>query len=233
LQTWTVYDVYTSYYAPPVRPYIAFGNQLIDPSNNFDGIKYIVPYTAEYTFSASVIISGNPLDSFYCMMVRSNGIGNEIDSYSDFIPVFPDLLTFTGVCFVTWTTVCNQGDQVTVNAFAIEGTGTGYPATIENTYTDPYTSITYYTQFDAIGTPFPSVLQPVDPNSIKRFVYSFDRPLRMQEIEAILDNTSRPIKFGQFDDPIRVIEGYINKVDIKSIIKQDASIQLKSNKILR
>jgi hypothetical protein len=233
LQTWTVYDVYTSYYAPPVRPYIAFGNQLIDPSNNFDGIKYTVPYTAEYTFSASVIISGNPLDSFYCMMVRSNGIGNEIDSYSDFIPVFPDLLTFTGVCFVTWTTICNQGDQVTVNAFAIEATGTGYPATIENTYTDPVTSTTYYTQFDAIGTPFPSVLQPVDPNSIKRLVYSFERPLRMEEIENILDNTSRPIKFGQFDDPLRVIEGYINKVDIKSIIKQDASITLKSNKILR
>ena len=233
LQTWTVFDVYTSYYAPPVRPYIAFGNQLIDPGNNFDGIKYIIPYTAEYTFSASVIISGNPLDSFYCMMVRSNGIGNEIDSYSDFIPVFPDLLTFTGVCFVTWTTICNQGDQITVNAFATEATGTGYPATIENTYTDPVTSETYYTQFDAIGTPFPDVLQPVDPNSIKRFLYSFDRPLRMEEIEAILDNTSRPIKFGQFDDPLRVIEGYINKVDIKSIIKQDASIQLKSNKILR
>jgi len=233
LQTWTVFDVYTSYYAPPVRPYIAFGNQLIDPGNNFDGIKYIIPYTAEYTFSASVIISGNPLDSFYCMMVRSNGIGNEIDSYSDFIPVFPDLLTFTGVCFVTWTTICNQGDQITVNAFATEATGTGYPATIENTYTDPVTSETYYTQFDAIGTPFPDVLQPVDPNSIKRFLYSFDRPLRMEEIEAILDNTSRPIKFGQFDDPLRVIEGYINKVDIKSIIKQDASITLKSNKILR
>jgi hypothetical protein len=55
----------------------------------------------------------------------------------------------------------------------------------------------------------------------------------MEEIEAILDNTSRPIQFGQYDDRLRVIEGYINKVDIKSIIKQDASIQLKSNKILR
>ena len=233
LQTWTVYDVYTSYYAPPIRPYIAFGNQLIDPSNNFDGIKYIVPYTAEYTFSASVIISGNPLDSFYCMVVRSNGIGNEIDSYSDFIPVFPDLLTFTGVCFVTWTTICNQGDQITINAFAIEGTGTGYPATIENTYTDPYTSTTYYTQFDAIGTPFPSVLQPVDPNSILRLIYSFERPLTMNEIEAILDNTSKPISFGSLDDPLRVIKGYIKKVDVKSIIEQEASFELKSNKILR
>jgi hypothetical protein len=73
----------------------------------------------------------------------------------------------------------------------------------------------------------------VDPNSVRRLDYSFERPLRMEEIEAILDNTSRPIKFGNYDDPLRVIEGYINKVDIKSIIKQDASIQLKSNKILR
>jgi hypothetical protein len=132
------------------------------------------------------------------------------------------------VCNLTWQVVCNEGDQVTANVYA--RVDTGFPpdtATIENTY-DIYT-----TQFDAIGEPFPNVLQPVDPNSIKRFIYSFDRPLRMEEIEAILDNTSRPIKFGQFDDPLRVIEGYINKVDIKSIIKQDASIQLKSNKILR
>lgn len=88
-------------------------------------------------------------------------------------------------------------------------------------------------QFDAIGTPFPDSLQPVDPNRPSDSFTSFDRPLRMEEIEAILDSTSRPIKFGQFDYPLRVIEGYINKVDIKSIIKQDASIQLKSNKILR
>jgi hypothetical protein len=73
----------------------------------------------------------------------------------------------------------------------------------------------------------------VNIDDVRAYIYSFERPLRMEEIENILDNTSRPIKFGQFDDPLRVIEGYINKVDIKSIIKQDASIQLKSNKILR
>jgi hypothetical protein len=55
----------------------------------------------------------------------------------------------------------------------------------------------------------------------------------MQEIEDILDNTSKPIKFGRWDDPLRVIEGYIKTVNVKSIIKQDASIELKSNKILR
>jgi hypothetical protein len=100
--------------------------------------------------------------------------------------------------------------------------------------TATYNGQTRATNLYIRGEPFePTALVDVDPNSVRRLDYSFDRPLRMEEIEAILDNTSRPIKFGQFDDPLRVIEGYINKVDIKSIIKQDASIQLKSNKILR
>jgi hypothetical protein len=239
LQNWLLsgdcpaFGCFTPKYSGGSTTYVAFANEIIDPGNNFDGTKYIIPYTAEYTFTATVIGDGRADYGYYSMIVRSNGIGGVIDSYSDFIPVLPHGLFFdAAVTTVTWTTICNQGDVVTVNIFG--GSDVGGPnAQILNSWTDVVTSETYYTQFDAIGTPFPDVLQPVDPNSIKRFLYSFDRPLRMEEIEAILDNTSRPIKFGQFDDPLRVIEGYINKVDIKSIIKQDASIQLKSNKILR
>ena len=235
LQSWTLDPMgsFTSFYAPPIRPYIEFADVLIDPSSNFDNIIYTVPYTAAYSFSATVIASNPTADNgFYAMIVRSNGLGVELDSYSDFIPVMIDPLTFTAVTTVAWSTICNEGDQVTVNIFGSSSTG-GPDAVIENSYTDPVTSETYYTQFDAIGTPFPQVLQPVDPNSIKRFLYNFDRPLRMEEIEDILDNTSKPIKFGRTDDPLRVIEGYIKNVNVKSIIKQDASIELKSNKILR
>jgi hypothetical protein len=224
---------FTPKYSGGPTTYVAFANEIIDPSNNFNGTAYIVPYTAEYTFSATVIGDARAELGYYSMIVRSNGLGVLIDSYSDFIPVLPGGFFFdAAVTTVQWTTVCNQGDLITVNIFGGSEV-TGPNAEILNSWTDVVTGITYYTQFDAIGTPFPSVLQPVDPNSIKRFVYSFDRPLRMEEIEDILDNTSRPIKFGQFDDPLRVIEGYINKVDIKSIIKQNASLTLKSNKILR
>jgi hypothetical protein len=235
LQSWTLDPMgsFTSFYAPPIRPYIEFADVIIDPSSNFDNIIYTVPYTAEFTFSATVIASNPTADNgFYAMIVRSNGVGVELDSYSDFIPVMIDPLTFTAVTTVAWTTICNQGDQVTVNIFGSSSTG-GPDAEIENSYTDPVTSETYYTQFDAIGTPFPQVLQPVNPNDIIRLIYAFDRPLRMEEIEDILDNTSKPIKFGRLDDPLRVIEGYIKTVNVKSIIKQDASIELKSNKILR
>jgi hypothetical protein len=55
----------------------------------------------------------------------------------------------------------------------------------------------------------------------------------MSEIELIIDNTSRPISFGRYDDPLRVIDGYISKFDCKSIIEQKSSFELKSNKILR
>ena len=226
LQSWSISDVFTSYYLATFRPYVKFGNEIIDPSNNFDFFKYTVPYTGTYTFTTTIIVSN--VYEAYAEFVRADGSGAFIQNYIEFPPLVADPITSIAVCTLTWQVVCNEGDQVTANVWArVDDTFPAVTATIENTY-DIYT-----TQFDAIGEPFPNVLQPVDPNSIKRFIYSFDRPLRMEEIEAILDNTSRPIKFGQFDDPLRVIEGYINKVDIKSIIKQDASIQLKSNKILR
>ena len=226
LQSWAISDVFTSYYLATFRPYVEFANEIIDPSNNFDGIIYTVPYTGTYTFQTTIIVSN--VYEAYAEFVRADGSGAFIQNYIEFPPIVADPITTIAVCTLTWQVGCNEGDQVTANVYA--RVDTGFPsvtATIENTYD------TYTTQFDAIGEPFPNVLQPVDPNSIKRFIYSFERPLRMEEIEAILDNTSRPIKFGQFDDPLRVIEGYINKVDIKSIIKQDASITLKSNKILR
>jgi hypothetical protein len=220
-----VSDIFTSYYLATFRPYISFANEIIDPSNNFNGIIYIVPYTGTYTFSATVILNG--AYEGYAEIVRSDASGVFIQKYSE-LPILADPITSIAICTITFEVVCNEGDRVTVNAWG--RVDDGFPAsavTIENTYEE------FTTQFDAIGEPFPNVLQPVDPNSIQRFVYSFDRPLRMEEIESIINNTSKPIKFGQYDDPLRVIEGYINKIDIKSIVKQDASIQLKSNKILR
>jgi hypothetical protein len=234
LQNWLLSGdgSFTPKYSGSPTTYIEFANVLIDPSNNFDNIKYIVPYTAEYTFSATVIADSRAELGYYSMIVRSNGLGVELDNYSDFIPVIPSGFDLIAITTVSWTTICNQGDQVTVNIFGGSEV-TGPNAEILNSYTDPSTSITYYTQFDAIGTPFPEVLQPVNPNDIIRLIYAFERPLRMEEIENILDNTSKPIKFGRWDDPLRVIEGYIKNVNVKSIIKQDASIELKSNKILR
>jgi hypothetical protein len=99
-------------------------------------------------------------------------------------------------------------------------------------FLDPPSEIFSY--FAGDGVPLlPEELEAVNIDDVRAYLYKFDRPLRMEEIENILDNTSKPIKFGRWDDPLRVIEGYIKTVNVKSIIKQDASIELKSNKILR
>lgn len=226
LQEWGITDVFTSYYLSTFRPYLEFGNEIIDPSNNWDNFTYIIPYTGTYTFSTTVIING--AYEAYVEFVRSTGQDIFIQNYAQFPPSLTDPITNIVVCQLSWINVCNQGDKINVNVYA--RVDTDFPpinVTVDDTY-DIYT-----TQFDAIGEPFDSTLQPVDPNEIRRLLYKFERPLTMTEIEAILSNTSRPISFGRYDDPLRVIEGYIKKVDVKSLIEQEASFELKSNKILR
>ena len=220
--------------------YIPFGNQTYDPNNLFDGQTYVVPNTGLYNVKGSIALqkillgaANNTPRNFQVMVRRfdssaallqttysalSQSVLGQFDMYCDF-----DVQV---ACNVTDLIRIDIVGNFTTNTAGLLGQG------LLNTAT--YNGQTRATNIYIKGEPLePTALVDVDPNSVRRLDYSFDRPLRMEEIEAILDNTSRPIKFGNYDDPLRVIEGYINKVDIKSIIKQDASIQLKSNKILR
>jgi len=219
--------------------YIPFGNEY-DPNNLFDGQTYTVPYTGLYEVKGSIALqkillgAANNTGRNFKVMVRrfdssaallqttfgalSQTVLGQFDMYADF-----DVQV-----------ACNATDLIRIDIVGNFTADTGAPLGQGLLNIVTYNGQTRSTNVSIKGEPFePTALVDVDPNSLRRLDYSFDRPLRMEEIEAILDNTSRPIKFGQFDDPLRVIEGYINKVDIKSIIKQDASITLKSNKILR
>jgi hypothetical protein len=219
--------------------YIPFGNQTYDPNNLFDGQTYVVPNTGLYNVKGSIALqkillgAANFTPRNFQVMVRrfdssaallqttysalSQSVLGQFDMYVDF-----DI-----------NIACNVTDLIRIDIVG-NFTAANGPLGQGLLNTATYNGQTRATNIYIKGEPFePTALVDVDPNSVRRLDYSFDRPLRMEEIEAILDNTSRPIKFGNYDDPLRVIEGYINKVDIKSIIKQDASIQLKSNKILR
>lgn len=219
--------------------YIPFGNQFYDPNNLFDGQSYAVPFTGLYNVRGSIALSkillgaANNTGRNFQVMVRRFDAGATLLQTTYGALSQTVLGQFDMYCDFNVNVACNATDLIRIDILgnftaAIGLLGQG----LLNTAT--YNGQTRATNIYISGTPFePTALVDVDPNSVRRLDYSFDRPLRMEEIEAILDNTSRPIKFGQFDDPLRVIEGYINKVDIKSIIKQDASIQLKSNKILR
>jgi len=221
--------------------YIQFNDEFYDPNNLFDGQSYAVPFTGLYNVKGSIAldkVSSSLITKTRQLQVlirRFDSSGTLLQtSYAALSSIQP--LTAQMYCDFDVQIACNQTDLIRIDIVGnlLQSVGPfdqKLKNLITNTAVPPVSRATnLYIQ----GTPFePTALVDVDPNSVRRLDYSFDRPLRMSEIEAILDNTSRPIKFGQFDDPLRVIEGYINKVEIKSIIKQDASIQLKSNKILR
>jgi hypothetical protein len=232
-QNWDINDsAITSFLAWNGTP-IQYPNVNYDIGNNFNNGRYVVPYDGVYTFSCAIqkgvtFLPGNIQAVYRASISRYATDDTTLIQQVAGLPTPLQSINSVPNVTASATFVCVAGDIIRTDIVGIATTGDNLTIPLR------YEFLNKRTFFEGSGIPFGrSELVPVDPNDIRRLLYKFDRPLRMEEIEAILDNTSRPIKFGNYDDPLRVIEGYINKVDIKSIIKQDASIQLKSNKILR
>jgi hypothetical protein len=203
--------------------YIKYLTEVSDAGNNFNVDRYIVPRAGTYSFSATIVTQ--PTTSGFGS-VHSRAIIQRFNTNDVLQGTSTGAVTITsGVATnnVTMSGVFNQGDIIRTDLTAFTSTDEGITLNLFMNNTIFYGS----------GTPFENEFQVVDPNASKKILYRFDRPLTMNEIELIIDNTSRPITFGRYDDPYRVVKGYISKVDVKSIIEQEASFELKSNKILR
>jgi hypothetical protein len=217
---------------------VPFRNVQYDTGNNFDDFIYTAPFLGTYNIGSYVILSGIFITGSkfsYISIIHMNSSNVVIQAYDG--PILQKQSINLTICNKQINILMNAGDKIKVNVYGKIGTA-GPPSNQGLQGGGSEDGINYTTQLIINGIPLlannpPSELEPVNIEDVRAYLYNFERPLTMTEIEQILDNTSRPIKFGQFDDPFRVIEGYINKVDIKSIIKQDASITLKSNKILR
>jgi hypothetical protein len=209
-----------------------------DPYNLFDGESYACPYVGIYTVDTQLIFDNfDPTSTvgrgFSIIITHLNSDGQVIEEFFQ-TPTFDAGSFNSAVTDYVKSFLCNQGDLIRVDARTLYQFAMEYPPSQRFLDTANIDGIDYTSYFNVSGVPLlPEELESVNIDDVRAYLYKFDRPLRMEEIENILDNTSKPIKFGRWDDPLRVIEGYIKTVNVKSIIKQDASIELKSNKILR
>jgi hypothetical protein len=217
---------------------VPFANVQYDTGNNFDNYIYTAPFLGTYNIGAYVVMSGIFITGSkfsFISIIHTNSANVVIQTYNG--PQLQKQSINVTIATKQINILMNAGDKIKINVSTKIGlAGPPVNQAIQNDGIED--GILYTTQLIINGIPLlannpPSELEAVNIEDVRAYLYNFERPLTMTEIEQILDNTSRPIKFGNYDDPLRVIEGYINKVDIKSIIKQDASITLKSNKILR
>ena len=89
-------------------------------------------------------------------------------------------------------------------------------------------------RFTIQGQPFlPEELAAVDVDNVRSFFYEFERPLSMDEITSILNQTSSPIELSRTTDQSSAIDGYIKTMEVQSVTRQNAKFVLKSNEILQ
>ena len=219
-------------------------NQISDPNNLFNFDTYTVPFTGIYTFNAGIVFEAfrdaggaNPIDPnnfgrdrqfFIQHFDSSNTLLSQAqvnNSGSSNISAWSEL---NNVSFV-----CNQGDLIKVNAAAKRASTAGFFSlqrfldndTINGTFRQSY--------FSGIGQPFtPTTLDPVNIDEVQAYLYKFNRPLSMAEINAITSETSKPILLGRRDDALAVVPTYIKTINIESVMRKGAQFELRSNKLL-
>lgn len=216
--------------------------EITDNGNNFNITTYTVPYTGVYTFSMQIVLSSiipvGPTSGAYgyATIEHFDSGGSPITTYDgDIVFVLSDnIAVFTGylVAFVQAQFICNQGDLVRTNMSARVTSTSLINVTLNPSYTDN-NGTTFNSYFQGFGEPLvPLQLEAIDINDVKAYTYKFDRPLSMQEINAITSEPSKPILLGRKDDPVATIPTYIQNINIQSVMRKNTQFELRSNKLL-
>jgi hypothetical protein len=223
-------------YATATATFLDYPNEITDAGNNFSGSTYVVPHTGLYTFTAKIQLDGLTL-------VTGNKIGfASIKHYdaadAEIQTIDGPQITSVAINFseltVTASIVCNAGDLVRTDA-SVKIVTPGPIATqcVLFQWTDIPSGTVYRTEFSGSGIPLaPTTLEPVDINEVQAYLYKFNRPLTMAEINAITSETSKPILLGRKDDVLAVSPTYIKAINIESVMRKSAQFELRSNKLL-
>lgn len=215
--------------------YVPFTNQFNDPNNLYAGDSYVCPYAGVYTITLQLIrfngtdpLVGNV--SNFCSIVRRDANDTLIQEVPSFPPLTQAYTSFSLVT-VTTTFVCNQGDKISANFYAQVQNGTNIPINIAASFAGQNSFL------DITAVPLNANnpdqdLDPVNIDDVQAYLYKFNRPLSMAEINAITSETSKPILLGRRDDALAVVPTYIKTINIESVMRKGAQFELRSNKLL-
>lgn len=193
--------------------------------------RYICPFVGSYTVIAYIARAANPTFPTP-KWVRQYLISHRLDSADNILQTVNGQSvtlfynTITAISFVTATYTCNAGDKLVLDFYA---QGQGIPNVNIPIALIGGNNI----QFTVLFQPFlPTELTPVDINDVQAYLYKFNRPLSMAEINAITTETSKPILLGRKDDALAVQPTYIKNIQIESVMRKNAQFELRSNKLL-
>jgi hypothetical protein len=211
------------------------GDAVISNPNYLLGRTFRVPVTGAYTFFARLIIKKRGIDAFYqrvafTSIMHYNSTDDLITQYNGIpeqgantVSLFPE---------ITVTFICNEGDLIRCNSSGYVTTDTTRTYVIPNSEIDGFGN-EVFSVFRGTGVPLTETeLQPFDPCDYKRNLYDFERALTMQEIQALMDNPSAPVKFSRTSNINAGASGVSSKIAIESIIRQKANFTIRSNKNL-
>jgi len=232
--------------------YMYFYDEIVDNGNNFTiPEEYVVPFTGFYTFNCGIIFDGLR-ESVGTYNYLGFAAGRQIKLMIVHMDSAANILaeaTITGSDFaapgnMAWYEntnaqfVCNQGDlirvDVQVKASALGALPDAMQQFVKTSCVFGNVSDECRTSyFNGSGVPIaPPELQPVDINDVQNYLYKFTRPLSMDEINSIVNNTAKPILLGRKDDPVAVRPTYIKSINIKSVMRKSTDFELRSNFLL-
>jgi hypothetical protein len=231
---------YTSY-LQFVGTFPVVGDPVVANSNYLLGRTFRIPYPGIYFFYARLCIkeedptSSFGSQSFATAIMHYNSDDELINQYNGNIftrnavigPTnsFPPLAPDINVAFI-----CNEGDLIRCNSLGVSSTG-AETVIIANDVT--ISSFNIKSVFRGFGQNlYPEDIIPVDPCDFRGYLYDFEYPLTMADIQSIVQRPSAPVRFSRTGVLNAGIEGTINQLNINSVIKQQGQFTIRSNEKL-
>lgn len=233
-QSWDIiFPTFTSF-AALNGTFIQFSLATVANSNYINNDTFRVPYPGVYTFQATIVLEdlGATPDSRagFASILRYNSSDEFIERSNG--STVTALNIDRMLLQVTAQLVCDAGDLIRADA-SVALLSAGSPLTQEILNSGVIASITYFTQFGGSGVPFePGELKEYDPCDFRGYLYDFEYPLTMSDIQAIVQRPSAPVKFSRTGVLNAGIEGTINQLNINSVIKQQGQFTIRSNEKL-